>query len=64
MNAKTRGAIYGVAVAIGALLVIVGWVTNDQVDAWLRVVDSLLSLILVAAPALALKNLTPDTPKE
>jgi hypothetical protein len=64
MNAKVRGAIYGVAVAIGALLVIVGWVNNDQVDAWLRVLDSLLSLILVAAPALALKNLTPDAPKE
>lgn len=60
MNAKVRGAIYGVAVAVGALLVVVGWVSNDDVDAWLRVVDSVLSLVLVAAPALALKNLTPD----
>jgi hypothetical protein len=60
MNAKTRGAIYGVAVAIGGLAVVVGWMTNDEVDTWLRVVDSLLNLVLVAAPALALKNLTPD----
>ena len=49
-----------VAAAIGAAFLIQGWVTSDQVNAWLKVLESLLDLITVIAPILALKFLTPD----
>jgi hypothetical protein len=64
MSAKARAAIYALAVTIGGVALVYGWLTSDEVEVWLKVVDSILGLVLVAAPALALKNLTPDAPKE
>jgi len=60
MNANARAAIYALAVTIGGVAIVYGWLSSDEVEVWLRVIDSILGLVLVAAPALALKNLTPD----
>ena len=62
MNAKTRAAIYVLAASIGAVALVYGWATSDQVEAWMKILDSLLNLIVIVAPLLALKNLTPDAP--
>lgn len=64
MNAKARAAIYVMAAAAGTVALIYGWATEAQVDAWLRLLDSALSLLVVIAPLLALRNLTPDAPDE
>jgi hypothetical protein len=63
MTAKFRAAVYAVAAAIGSVGLIYGWVTNEEAEAWLRVVDSFLNVIVIVAPLLALKFLTPDAPK-
>jgi hypothetical protein len=63
MTAKFRAAVYAIAAAIGAVGLIYGWVTSEEAEAWLRVVDSFLNLIVIVAPLLALKFLTPDAPK-
>jgi hypothetical protein len=63
MTARIRAAVYVLAAAVGTVALIYGWATNDQVDAWLRVVDSFLNLLAIVAPLLALKHLTPDAPK-
>lgn len=63
MTAKFRASVYAVAAAIGAVALIYGWATSEEAEAWLRVVDSFLNLIVIVAPLLALKNLTPDAPK-
>lgn len=56
-NPAVRKAIYGLAAAVGALLVVVGVSTPDQVQAWLVVVGNVLTVI---ATVLALVN----TPKQ
>lgn len=63
MSANTRAAIYVLAASIGAVSLIYGWTTSDQVEAWMNVLDSLLNLLVILAPLIALKNLTPDAPK-
>lgn len=63
MNAKLRASIYILAASIGAVAIIYGWATNDEVDAWMRVIDSVLNVVMITAPLLALKHLTPDAPK-
>lgn len=63
MNAKTRAAIYAVAACIATVALIYGWVTREQADAWMSLLDSLLNLIVIIAPLVALRNLTPDAPK-
>ena len=60
MTAKVRAAIYVLAAAIGAAFLIQGWATSEQIEAWLKVLDSLLNLVMIIAPLLALKFLTPD----
>lgn len=60
MTAKVRASIYTLAAAIGAAFLIQGWATSDQVEAWLKVLDSLLNVVMIVAPLLALKFLTPD----
>ena len=64
MTAKVRAAIYVAAAAIGAAFLIQGWATSDQVEAWLKVLDSLLNVVVIVAPLLALKFLTPDPKPE
>ena len=64
MTAKVRAAIYILAAAIGAAFLIQGWATSEQVEAWLKVLDSLLNLVMIVAPLLALKFLTPDPKPE
>lgn len=64
MTAKVRAAIYILAAAIGAAFLIQGWATSEQVEAWLKVLDSLLNLVVIIAPLLALKFLTPDPKPE
>ena len=61
MTAKVRAAIYILAAAIGAAFLIQGWATSEQIEAWLKVLDSLLNLVMIIAPLLALKFLTPDS---
>lgn len=63
MNAKTRAAIYAVAACIGTVALIYGWATREETEAWLRLLDSALNLLVIIAPLVALKNLTPDAPK-
>jgi hypothetical protein len=63
MTAKFRASVYAVAAAISSVALIYGWINNDEAEAWLRVVDSFLNLIVIVAPLLALKFLTPDAPK-
>jgi hypothetical protein len=62
MTAKFRASVYAVAAAISSVALIYGWINNDEAEAWLRVVDSFLNLIVIVAPLLALKFLTPDKP--
>jgi hypothetical protein len=62
MNASQRTAIYGTAAAIGGAAVIYGVITNDEADAWLRVVDAGLGVFVAFAPVLALRHVTPDVP--
>lgn len=65
MNSQLRAAIYILAAAFGSVALIYGWISNEQADAWLRVVDSFLNVVVIVAPLLALKHLTPDaTPEE
>ena len=64
MTAKVRAAIYILAAAIGAAFLIQGWATSEQIEAWLKVLDSLLNLVMIIAPLLALKFLTPDLKPE
>ena len=63
MTAKLRAAVYIFAAALGSAALIYGWATSEEVDAWLRVVDSFLNIVVIFAPLLALKHLTPDAPK-
>lgn len=63
MNAKMRAAIYAVAACIATVALIYGWATREQADAWMSLLDSLLNLIVIIAPLVALRNLTPDAPK-
>ena len=60
MNANTRAAIYVLAASIGAVSLVYGWATSNQIEAWMNVLDSLLNLLVIVAPLIALKNLTPD----
>ena len=64
MTAKVRAAIYILAAAIGAAFLIQGSATSEQIEAWLKVLDSLLNLVMIIAPLLALKFLTPDLKPE
>lgn len=64
MNAQQRTALYAVAVAVGGIAVIYGVVSSDEVDAWLRIVGAILGAVTVIAPAVAIKNVTPDPPSE
>lgn len=63
MTARLRAAVYIFAAALGSVGLIYGWVTSEEAEAWLRVVDSFLNVVVIVAPLLALKHLTPDAPK-
>lgn len=52
-NPKTRAWLYGIAVAVGAALIVAGVVTGPQVDAVLTVISSVL---LVGVGGLAGSN--------
>lgn len=51
---QARAAIYSLLVAVGAVLVVYGIITQDEVDAWLAVIERLL---LVLGSGLALLNI-------
>ena len=57
MSAKQRTAIYGLAGAIGALLVAVGLLDPDLLGPVLAVVSGALT---VAGSFVAVRNITPD----
>ena len=54
LTPSRRKRLYGATVALGAVAVLYGAATADQVDAWAKVLVQLLGL---AAPAIALGNL-------
>lgn len=60
MTARLRAAVYILAAAVSSVGLIYGWVTSEEAEAWLRVVDSFLNVVVIVAPLLALKHLTPD----
>jgi type II secretory ATPase GspE/PulE/Tfp pilus assembly ATPase PilB-like protein len=64
MNANQRTAVYATAAAIAGAAVIYGLITNDEAEAWLRVVDAGLGVFVAFAPVLALRHVTPDDPTE
>ena len=61
MNASTRTAVYGVALAVIALLVGYNVLADDKAPLWIALVSAVLA---AAAPVTALKHITPDPPKE
>lgn len=56
---EARAAIYGVFVAVGAVLIVYGLISQEQADVWLQLVERLL---IVLGSGLALLNI-PRTPK-
>lgn len=55
-NPAIRKAIYGVVVAVGAVLVVVGLISQDQLNTWLELIGN---IIMIGTGSLALVN----TPK-
>lgn len=54
LTPRRRKRLYGTMLALGAVAVLYGAMTADQVDAWAKVLVQLLGL---AAPTVALANL-------
>lgn len=61
LTAKGRLWLYGVAAAVSALALIYELLTPAQAAGWLAVAAAVLG---IAAPAVAMKHITPDAPKE
>lgn len=58
-NFKNRQWLYGIVVAGIAIAVGYGFVTSDQADLWIRLVEAVLSLIPAGALALAASKAKP-----
>jgi hypothetical protein len=61
MNANQRKAVYGIALAVIALLVGYNVLAADKAPLWVALVTAVLA---AAAPVTALRNITPDDPQE
>lgn len=60
MSREGRKWLYSVAVAVVPLLVLYGAISQESAPLWLAVIAAFLG---VAAPAMALRNLTPNAPE-
>ncbi|MFG0329215.1 MAG: hypothetical protein ACF8PN_04885 [Phycisphaerales bacterium] len=58
-NEQTRAWLYRIALALGAVAIAYGWITDDQADVWLQVIAAVL---LVGPAGLAAANTSTSNP--